>query len=142
MTRHQTPTFTPTFTRTAALFATVAATVLLMACGQHELGAGDRAEAVMNRAAAAVSPPPPPSAQQLEAKSREAALDATITAEIKAQFAADAPLAALHIQVETREGLVVLTGKAPDAGLKERATRLAITVKDVLSVDNKMVLPA
>lgn len=133
MTRNQ------THSRTATLFATAAATVMLMACGQHELGTGDPAEAAINRAAAAVSPPL--SAQQLEAKSREAALDSTITAEIKAQFAADAPLNALHIQVETREGLVVLTGKAPDASLKERATRLAVTVKDVLSVDNKMVLP-
>ena len=139
MTRNQTLTPTPARMRTAALFVTAAATVMLMACGQHELGAGDPAEAVMNRAVAAISPPP--SAQQLEAKSREAALDSTITAEIRAQFAADAPLNALHIQVETREGLVVLTGKAPDAGLKERATRLAVTVKDVLSVDNKMVLP-
>ena len=130
---------TPTRTRAATLLATAAAAVMLMACGQHELGAGDPAEAAINRAAAVVSPPP--NAQQLEAKSREAALDATITAEIKAQFANDPPLNALHIQVETREGLVVLSGKAPDAGLKERATRLAVTVKDVLSVDNKMVLP-
>lgn len=129
-----------TRTRTATLFVAAAATLMLMACGQHELGAGDPAEAVLNRAAAVVSQPP--SAQQLEAKSREAALDSTITAAIKAQFAADAPLNALHIQVETREGLVVLTGKAPDASLKERATRLAVTVKDVLSVDNKMVLPS
>jgi osmotically-inducible protein OsmY len=131
---------TPTRTRTTALLATAVASVMLMACGQHELGAGDAAEAAVNRATAAVSPPP--NAQQLEAKSREAALDSAITAEIKAQFASDPPLNALHIQVETREGLVVLSGKAPDASLKERATRLAITVKDVLSVDNKMVLPS
>ncbi len=131
---------TPTRSRTAALLATAAATVMLMACGQHELGAGDPAEAAINNVAAVVTPPL--SAKQLEAKSREAALDATITAEIKAQFASDPPLNALHIQVETREGLVVLSGKAPDAGLKERATRSAITVKDVLSVDNKMVLPS
>lgn len=129
----------PIRSRSAALLATAAAAVLLMACGQHELGAGDPADAAISRVAAAVSPPL--NARQLEAKSREAALDSAITAEIKAQFANDAPLNALHIQVETREGLVVLSGKAPDAGLKERATRLAVTVKDVLSVDNKMVLP-
>ena len=69
-------------------------------------------------------------------------MDATITANIKAEFAADVPLNALHIQVETKEGLVSLSGKAPDASTRERATRLAATVKDVLSVDNKMVLPA
>ena len=51
-------------------------------------------------------------------------------------------LNALHIQVETKEGLVSLNGKAPDASTRERATRLAATVKDVLSVENRMLLPA
>ena len=129
-------------TRTTLLLATTAATLMLMACGPHELGVGEHADAAVNRATQSVTPPQQPNAQQLEAKAREAALDATITANIKAEFAADPPLNALHIQVETKEGLVSLNGKAPDASTRERATRLAATVKDVLSVENRMLLPA
>ncbi|CAN5122305.1 hypothetical protein BH11PSE10_BH11PSE10_09600 [soil metagenome] len=128
--------------RSAAWLAMAAATLMLMACGQHELGADTPADAAVSRVAAAIAPAPQLSPQQLEAKSHEAQVDAAITAGIKAQFASDAALNALHIQVDTKEGLVVLTGKAPDAGLREHATRVAITVKDVLSVDNKMLLPA
>ena len=131
---------------TTTLLALAAAALMLVACSPHEAGMGDHVDAAVDRAGQAAAgltrPLPILSAQQLEAKSREAGLDATITANIKAEFAADAPLNALHIQVETKEGLVSLSGKAPDASTRERATRLAATVKDVLSVDNKMVLPA
>ena len=131
---------------TTSLLASAAAALMLAACSPHEAGLGDHVDAAVDRAGQAAAgltrPLPVLSAQQLEAKSREAGLDATITANIKAEFAADAPLNALHIQVETKEGLVSLSGKAPDASTRERATRLAATVKDVLSVDNKMVLPA
>lgn len=131
---------------TTTLLASAAAALMLVACSPHETGMGDHVDAAVDRAGQAAAgltrPLPILSAQQLEAKSREAGLDATITANIKAEFAADAPLNALHIQVETKEGLVSLSGKAPDASTRERATRLAATVKDVLSVDNKMVLPA
>lgn len=125
------------FTRTPALLATAATALLIVACSPHEGSLGAQVESAVGRAA-----PAPLSAQQLEAKSREAAQDAAITAGIKAEFAKDAALEALHIQVSTQEGLVSLDGKAPDATIREHATRVAATVKDVLSVDNRMVLPS
>lgn len=80
-------------------------------------------------------------AQDLERQTAQAAQDAAITAGIQAELAKDPRLGALGIRVLTREGLVELQGKAPDAALRDRATRTAATVKGVLSVDNHMSLP-
>jgi hyperosmotically inducible protein len=66
--------------------------------------------------------------------------DATITASIKAELARDPSLSALRINVDTKEGLVELHGSAPDATSRDRATRLAASVKGVLSVDNRLVI--
>lgn len=126
-----------------ALLLAATAALALSACGQHEDGGGalgahvDAAVGRVEQQAAQA----PLSAQQQEAKSKEAAQDAAITAAIKAEFARDPALSALQIRIVTKEGLVSLDGKAPDAATRERATRVAVAVKDVLSVDNRMVLP-
>jgi osmotically-inducible protein OsmY len=66
--------------------------------------------------------------------------DIAITARIKTELAKDPSLSALRIDVDTREGLVSLTGSAPDNAARERATRVAAAVKGVLSVDNLLVV--
>jgi len=129
-----------------------ASALLLSACeraGEPEIGepaalsrAGTQADPQANRQTAQAG------AQDLErqtaqaaAKAAQAAQDAAITAGIQAELAKDPRLGALGIRVQTREGLVELQGKAPDAALRDRATRTAATVKGVLSVDNHMSLP-
>lgn len=64
--------------------------------------------------------------------------DAAVTASVNAELARDPSLSALKIDVDTREGRVKLTGKAPDAAARERATTLAASVKGVSSVDNRL----
>lgn len=64
--------------------------------------------------------------------------DASITAGVNAELAKDDKLSALKIDVDTQGGKVLLTGKAPDAESRERATRLAANVKGVVDVDNKL----
>ncbi|MEN3112333.1 BON domain-containing protein [Uliginosibacterium paludis] len=64
--------------------------------------------------------------------------DASITAGVNAELAKDDKLSALKIDVDTKGGKVLLTGKAPDAESRERATRLAANVKGVTDVDNKL----
>lgn len=64
--------------------------------------------------------------------------DASITAGVNAELAKDDKLSALKIDVDTKSGKVLLTGKAPDAESRERATRLAANVKGVTDVDNKL----
>jgi osmotically-inducible protein OsmY len=64
--------------------------------------------------------------------------DASITAGVNAELAKDDKLSALKIDVDTKSGKVLLTGKAPDPESRERATRLAANVKGVTDVDNKL----
>jgi hyperosmotically inducible periplasmic protein len=69
-----------------------------------------------------------------------AATDAMITTKINAALAADATLKATRIDVDTHDGRVVLTGLAPDASSRERATTLARAVEGVVDVDNRLTV--
>lgn len=69
-----------------------------------------------------------------------AARDATITAKINAALVADDQLKALKIDVDTKDGKVVLTGAAPDAGSRDRATTMAKAVDGVVDVDNRLTV--
>jgi osmotically-inducible protein OsmY len=75
-------------------------------------------------------------AQKVESKVE----DAAITASVNAELAKDSKLSALRIDVDTVDGRVALRGKAPDAASRERATQLALAVKGVRSVDNRLEL--
>lgn len=68
--------------------------------------------------------------------------DATITTKVNAALAADKDLAAIKIDVDTKNGVVTLTGPAPSADARERATDLAKNVKGVSSVNNQLTVKA
>ena len=68
------------------------------------------------------------------------AADATITTKINAALAADDKLKATKINVDTKNGQVVLNGSAPDAGSRDRATTLAKAVDGVSAVDNRLAV--
>lgn len=69
-----------------------------------------------------------------------AAKDATITTKINAALVADDQLKALQIDVDTKDGKVVLTGSAPDDASRERASTLATAVDGVIGVDNRLAV--
>jgi len=69
---------------------------------------------------------------------KEAITDATITASVNTELAADKELSALKIDVDTDKGNVELSGEAPTASAKERATTIAKSVDGVISVDNQL----
>ena len=69
-----------------------------------------------------------------------AVMDATITTKINAALVADDQLKALKINVDTKDGKVVLTGAAPDAASLERATTMAKAVEGVVDVDNRLTV--
>lgn len=86
-------------------------------------------------------------AQKVEAagKSSAASVSATvddiaITAAVSSEFAKDAELSAIKINVDTKNGAVTLNGPAPTAAAKDKATTIAKAVKGVASVDNKLVV--
>lgn len=66
--------------------------------------------------------------------------DATITTRVKSKFAEDAQVSAMRISVETLKGEVQLSGFASSAAEKTRAGDLAVSVPDVKSVRNNIVV--
>ena len=68
--------------------------------------------------------------------------DAGITAKVNASLAMDKDLSAVKIDVDTKDGVVTLSGPAPSASAKERASELARTVKGVSSVNNQLTIKA
>ncbi len=70
------------------------------------------------------------------------ASDAAITASISAEFAKDADLSAIKIDVDTKDGNVTLYGPAPSAAARDKATTLAKSIKGVASVSNKLTVKA
>lgn len=68
--------------------------------------------------------------------------DAGITAKVNAALAGDPELSALRVDVDTRDGIVTLSGPAPTAGAKARAAEVAHKVKGVQSVNNQLTIRA
>jgi hyperosmotically inducible protein len=68
--------------------------------------------------------------------------DATITTKVNSQLATDKDLSAIRIDVDTKDGVVTLSGPAPSATARERASELARSVTGVTSVNNQLTVKA
>lgn len=66
--------------------------------------------------------------------------DAVIAMTIHGALLADPQLSALQIGVDARQGLVLLTGTAPDPASRAHAGVLASRVEGVVAVDNQLAL--
>ena len=136
----------------AAVLATSAMALSLAACGSHDddrtVGQQvDSAIASTQTAAADAKQDMSTAMDKAEAKTesmtadaKSTAADLEITAKINAALAADDQLSAIKIDVDTEAGHVTMTGPAPDAASRDRATKLAKAVDGVMSVDNKLVV--
>jgi len=119
-----------------SLLAALAAAAALTACGRaqdDELAAAPRQD---NSTVADAEM----SASQAADKTAQLTGDMTITAKVSAALVADDQLKATQINVDTRAGQVTLTGEAPDAKSRERATTLAAAVDGVKQVNNQLAL--
>jgi hyperosmotically inducible protein len=125
---------------TPTILATLALSALLTACGKpEEQTAGQKLDetiAKTEQAGAEIKS----DAQQMANQAGQALTDASITTKINAALAADDELKALQINVDTKDGRVVLTGTAPNANAQQRATMLAQAVEGVMAVDNRLVI--
>jgi osmotically-inducible protein OsmY len=139
----------------SAAFSTIAAVALLAGCNRQadNRTAGERADDTVVAQAEQRS-------AEINEQAREAgqAASATlgrpsdqgagktsdlgITAEMKARLAKDRQLSALRIEVDTREGRVVLRGAAPTLAARERATELARGIDGVMGVENELQIQA
>ena len=79
-------------------------------------------------------------AKEQTAKAEQAIDDTTITAKVKAGILTEPGLKVLKIDVDTKDGLVTLTGSADSAQDVQRATQIATNVQGVKSVDNRLAV--
>jgi osmotically-inducible protein OsmY len=157
------PFILPHSLRSAVLPLSIAALAVLSACGNKDDGqtvgqkldaavantekaaaeAKAKAEASMAKAGDAMKD----ATQKAEASGAKTAEslagrvdDAAITASISSEFAKDADLSAIKIDVDTKGGNVTLYGSAPTAAARDKATTLAKSIKGVASVSNKLTV--
>lgn len=71
-----------------------------------------------------------------------AADSASITAAVNAGLIKDSELSAIKINVDTKDGVVTLTGEAPSQAAKDRAGDIAKAVQGVSSVANNLTVKA
>jgi osmotically-inducible protein OsmY len=103
--------------------------------------AGDKAAVAVDKAGdkvAAAAAATKEKAVELAGEAKELAGDAAVTARVKTTLAADAKLSALDINVDTQNGVVKLSGTAPDEAARKHATELVKGVKGVSKVDNQL----
>lgn len=62
--------------------------------------------------------------------------DAEITAKVKTKFLTDSIVSAIKFKVETKQGVVYLSGQAKANAEKQRATELAMSIEGVKDVKN------
>ena len=126
------------------LLATLAVAAALTACSRNndeDLTAGQRLDGAVADAKREANETKRDAQQAMndaEMKASRAAdttaqvtTDMAITAKVNAALAVDDQLKATQINVDTREGQVTLTGQAPDAQSRERATTLVSAVDGV-----------
>ena len=68
--------------------------------------------------------------------------DMAITTAISAELLKDAEIKLFKINVDTKDGAVVLKGSVPTDTVRERAAAIAKTFSGVQSVDNRLVIKA
>ena len=68
--------------------------------------------------------------------------DVSITASVSSSLAKDPALSATRIDVDTKNGVVMLQGPAPSAVAKSRAGDIAKAVQGVSRVDNRLSVAA
>ena len=66
--------------------------------------------------------------------------DASITASVKSALLLQRSTSALHTKVDTKNGVVTLTGQAKSAAEKDLATKLVSDIKGVKNVKNEMTI--
>ncbi len=80
------------------------------------------------------------SMEKMGQKAGKAIDDTTITAAVKAGILAEPGLKVLKIDVDTKNGEVMLTGSVDSSEKVERATQIANAIQGVKSVDNRLAV--
>ena len=142
-------------TSTQRLIPAVAlATVLLAACGRPAndtttaanrpvdpaVTAADKRADELRADAGRTADKTKRGAENMAERAGTAISDATITTSVNAALVADSKLSAMKIDVDTQNGVVKLTGPAPDEASRSKATELAAGAKGVVRVENQLTV--
>ena len=73
-------------------------------------------------------------------ESKQAASDSAITSKIKSKYLLEKNFKSLDVSVETKEGIVVLSGFVDNQSTKSRAGKIAAGVKGVKAVSNGLIV--
>ena len=118
------------------LLAAIVAGTALMSAGCSDRHPGETAGQKLDRTADKV-------ATATERATKETAVvvdDAAITTKVKSAVFAEPGLKTLQINVETKDGVVTLSGTVDNPGLKERAMQIAQHVDGVRSVVDNLAI--
>lgn len=123
--------------------SSLAVLLSLGACDRMNNGStvGERADSAANRTGQAAREAAEDT-KRMGAAGASKVDDATVTTKVNAALAADSDLSAVKIDVDTKDGVVTLTGPAPSAQAKDKATTIAKNVKGVTSVNNQLTVKA
>lgn len=129
--------------------SSLAVLLALGACGQREDAASTAARQETREAAADAGAAARDAGTAVMGAAGDAATtverkldDAEIVTKVNAGLAADKDLSALAIDVDSKDGIVTLSGTAPTSAAKERAETIAKNVKDVKTVNNQLQVKA
>jgi hyperosmotically inducible periplasmic protein len=122
-----------------AALSVVAAAALLSAC-ERKTTVTDTPSASTTTTTVAPTPAASNAMANAVEKAADAAGDAVITGKVKTVLIADPDVKALHIDVDTKNGVVTLTGTADTAAHSDKATTVARGVEGVTSVDNQLAV--
>ena len=116
------------------LAALLAGAVMTTACGERAPGetTGQKIDRAADKVAAATD--------RATAKAAVAVDDAAITTKVKSAVFAEPGLKSLQIGVDTKDGVVTLSGVVDNTSLKERAMQIAGHVEGVRSVVDNLAI--
>ncbi len=120
----------------AALLAALVAAAALGVAGCDNPKSTDTVGQKMDRAADKMAN----ATDRATTKAAAAVDDTAITTKVKADIIAEPGLSALKIDVDTKDGVVTLTGTVDSAAMKDRAQQVAQGVSGVKSVVDNLVV--
>ena len=133
-----------------AALSVIAAATLLVACEKKTTATDTSAGSSTTTTSTTTVAPSPAASNAMSAtgnaveraadKTTDAIGDAAITGMVKSALIADPDVKALSIDVDTKDGVVMLNGTADSAAHSEKATTVARGVDGVKSVENHLTV--
>ncbi len=128
--------------RTVGLVAALALTLGLSACNRDDgRTVGEKMDSAVTKSERAAGEAKRDAGNMVD-KMEAKVDDMSITTSINAELAKDPDLSAMKINVDTKSGVVTLSGPAPSPAAKDRATTIAQGVKGVSGVNNNLAVRA